>query len=55
MIAAEEYPDIAYSIPDLTGLVDKAFGSLSYEQSLSEYKDDYRVCDLQSSIEETEK
>ncbi len=23
MIAAEEYPDIAYSIPDLTGLIDK--------------------------------
>ena len=36
------------------GLVNKAFGSLSYECSLSEYKDNYRVCDLESSIQRTE-
>ena len=36
------------------GLVDKAFGSLSYEFSLSEYKDNYRVCDFESSIQRTE-
>jgi UDP-glucose 4-epimerase len=37
-----------------TGLVDKAFGSLTYEQSLSEYKQDYRVKKLEQSIQETE-
>ena len=38
----------------LTGLVNKAFGSLSYDMSLSEYKDNYRVVDLKKSIELTE-
>ncbi len=37
-----------------TGLVNKAFGSLSYEKSLSEYKEDYRVNDLKESIKRTE-
>lgn len=37
-----------------TGLVNKAFGSLSYDMSLSEYKDSYRVCGLQESITNTE-
>ncbi|MBR5022779.1 MAG: NAD-dependent epimerase/dehydratase family protein [Oscillospiraceae bacterium] len=39
----------------LTGLVNKAFGSLCYEKELSEYKADYRIKSLQDSIEETEK
>lgn len=34
-----------------TGLVNKAFGSLSYEQSLSEYKEDYRKVGLIDSID----
>lgn len=39
----------------LTGLVNKAFGSLSYDMSLSEYKVEYRVADLENSIQRTEK
>lgn len=38
-----------------TGLVNKAFGSLSYEQSLSEYKVDYRKFSLVDSINLTSK
>lgn len=37
-----------------TGLVNKAFGSLSYEQSISEYKEDYRKKNLIDTIAETE-
>ena len=37
-----------------TGLVNKAFGNLSYEQSLSEYKDNYRIVTLEESIYATE-
>lgn len=39
----------------LTGLVNKAFGSLCYEKELSEYKENYRIKSLEDSIEETEK
>ena len=38
----------------LTGLVNKAFGSLTYDMALSEYKENYRECDLKTSIERTE-
>jgi len=38
-----------------TGLVNKAFGNLSYAQDLSEYKEEYRKYSLKESIEETEK
>lgn len=38
-----------------TGLVNKAFGNLSYEMSLSEYKEEYRKYSLEKSIELTEK
>lgn len=38
-----------------TGLVNKAFGNLSYEISLSEYKEEYRKYSLEESIELTEK
>lgn len=37
-----------------TGLVNKAFGSLSYEQSISEYKENYRKKNLIDTIAETE-
>ncbi len=37
-----------------SGLVNKAFGSMSYDMSISEYKENYRVCDLKESIERTE-
>lgn len=37
------------------GVVNKAFGNLAYEMSLSEYKANYRVVSLQESIERTEK
>jgi UDP-glucose 4-epimerase len=37
-----------------TGLVNKAFGNLTYEMSLSEYKDDYRVVNWADSIKKTE-
>lgn len=39
----------------MTGLVNKAFGSLRYEMSMSEYSADYRVNGLRDSIEQTEK
>ena len=38
----------------ITRLVNKAFGNLSYEMSLSDYKDNYRVADLQESVNHTE-
>ncbi len=38
----------------VTGLVNKAFGDFCYEQSMSEYKDDYRTYDLYESIVQTE-
>lgn len=37
-----------------TGLVDKAFGSLVYDQKMSEYKEEYRVVGLEESIRRTE-
>lgn len=37
-----------------TGLVNKAFGSLSYDPSISAYKKDYCVCSLEDSIKKTE-
>lgn len=38
-----------------TGLVNKAFGNLSYDKSMSEYKTNYRQFSLEESIKETEK
>ena len=38
-----------------TGLVNKAFGNLSYDQSMSEYKINYRQFSLEESVKETEK
>lgn len=38
-----------------TGLVDKAFGNLAYDQKMSKYKEEYRLFSLKKSIEETEK
>lgn len=35
-------------------LIDKVFGSLVYEQSMSNYKTDYRIWNLKESITETE-
>lgn len=37
-----------------TGLVDKAFGNLTYDMALSEYREDYRIVNLEDSILETE-
>lgn len=37
-----------------TGLVNKAFGNLTYDMELSEYKCDYRKYSLKESIEKTE-
>lgn len=37
-----------------TGLVNKAFGNLSYEKSLSEYKTEYRIFSLEESVRKTE-
>ena len=36
-----------------TGLVNKAFGNLCYEKSLSEYKENYQIFSLKESIERT--
>ena len=38
----------------INGLTDKAFGNLSYEQTLSKYDFDYQVVDLYESIERSE-
>ena len=38
----------------VTGLVNKAFGNMSYDMSMSEYKEDYRKYSLLESIKETE-
>lgn len=38
----------------LTGVVNKAFGNLSYEMDLSSYKSDYRIASLALSIKYTE-
>ena len=38
----------------VTGLVNKAFGSLSYDKSISEYEFEYCVCSLEQSIFKTE-
>ena len=42
-------------ISRVTGLVNKAFGNMSYDMQISEYKENYRVCGLKESIERTEK
>lgn len=39
----------------VSGMVDKAFGSLVYDTELGEYKKDYRKYDLKKSIQLTEK
>lgn len=41
-------------VSHLTGIVNKAFGSLSYDQRISEYKENYRICSLGESIKRTE-
>ena len=38
----------------VTGLVDKAFGSMCYDQTLSDYQEDYRRYTLEESIKLTE-
>lgn len=38
----------------VTGLVNKAFGSLNYDMSLSEYEQDYKINTLADSISKTE-
>ena len=38
-----------------TGLVNKAFGNLAYDQKLSEYKEEYRKYSLRESIRRTER
>ena len=38
-----------------TGLVNKAFGNLAYDQSMSEYKEPYQKYSLQEAIEKTER
>ena len=47
---------LATLIPGKTRtLANKAFGNLSYDMSMSEYDFDYRVADLKTSIERTER
>ena len=38
----------------LTGIVNKAFGNLIYDQAMSTYREEYRVSDLPESIKRTE-
>lgn len=42
------------TLSHVTGLVNKAFGNFSYEMSMSQYKEDYRVCSFEESIKRTE-
>ncbi|MBR2011006.1 MAG: NAD-dependent epimerase/dehydratase family protein [Clostridia bacterium] len=42
-------------VSHITGLVNKAFGNLTYDMSLSKYKEDYRLATLFESIRYTEK
>ena len=37
-----------------TGLVDKAFGNLAYDQRISKYKEEYRLFSLKESVIRTE-
>lgn len=47
---------LASKIPGkVSGLANKAFGNLSYDQSMSQYDFDYQLVDLKTSIERTEK
>ncbi len=39
----------------IKGLANKAFGNMSYDQSMSQYEFQYQVIDLKTSIERTEK
>ncbi|MCB2353550.1 NAD-dependent epimerase/dehydratase family protein [Clostridium estertheticum] len=39
---------------NFVGVVNKAFGNLVYEKSMSEYKDEYRIGDLKESVIKTE-
>lgn len=41
-------------IGNFVGMVNKAFGNLVYEKSMSEYKVNYRVRDLKEAVRETE-
>lgn len=46
---------LASHIPGkISGLVNKAFGNLSYEKSMSQYDFEYQIVDLKTSIERTE-
>ena len=38
-----------------TGLINKAFGSLSYDREIGECKNEYRIVGLKESIDRTEK
>ena len=38
-----------------TGYINKAFGNLAYDDSLGDYKEDYRLYSLSESIKEMEK
>ena len=42
-------------LANFSGTVNKAFGSLAYDMELSDYKEDYRVYNLNKSIEDTER
>ena len=43
------------SLSLLTGYVNKAFGSLTYDRTISEYKEEYRLFTMEESIERTER
>lgn len=38
----------------VTGVVNKAFGNLNYDQQISKYKISYQVCGFEESIKRTE-
>ena len=54
MILIPGFPWALKLLSHMTGLVNKAFGSLCYDQKLSRYKQPYCIKTLKESIEETE-
>ncbi len=44
-----------YIISHFMSVANKAFGTLTYEMSLSDYRENYRICDFEESIRRTER
>ena len=54
LVLVEGYDWVLKVLSKVTGLVNKAFGNMSYDMEMSEYKEDYRKFSLLESIKKTE-